>query len=116
MKNIVKISKIQAKPFIEKTFPEYSGRKFFVEFEETVFFWDTNWGGGTRNVFKAMSFDGKVFGMNVPAPWKNMVEGTSLHLNENVVVVEHSIFCGCDMGIRIHAHPSLSPKLLAGGK
>jgi hypothetical protein len=70
MKNIVKISKIQAKPFIEKTFPEYSGRKFFVEFEETVFFWDTNWGGGTRNVFKAMSFDGKVFGMNVPAPWK----------------------------------------------
>jgi len=108
----IKINTAQAKPFVEKTFPEYRGRKFLVEFSETVTFYDTNWGGGSQNKYKAVTFDGQVFGMNVPAPFCNPIEGSSLPLNSNVVVVEHSIFCGTDCGITIHAHPSLAPKWL----
>ena len=105
----IKVRKAQVKPIVEVTFPDYKGRKFRVQFTDTVTFHDTNWGGGSRNYYQAVKMDeGKAGAMPNFSPWDNPLEGKKVELPENVVVVEHSIFCGKDMGLRFYAHPSRS--------
>ena len=111
--NAMKLSTKQASPIVKATFPEYNGRKFRLEFTESVTFYDTNWSGGTRNQYKAVKRDGTIGVQHIPAPWVNMVEGKKFELSPDVLVVEHSHFCGQDMGIRIYAHPSNAPKWIA---
>lgn len=53
MNHRIKINKAQARAIVEATFPNYKGRKFSVEFAETITFCDTNWSGGTRNFYYA---------------------------------------------------------------
>ena len=96
-------------------FPEYKGRKFAVEFTPTVTFYDTNWGGGSRNVYTAVSSDGRTATLSVPAPWINTVEGKTIEMPVDVLIVKHSFFCGKDMGITIYASPLHMPKWLESG-
>jgi len=111
----IKVSKSTVKPLVKATFPEYRGRTFQVEFTPTVTFHDTNWGGGTRNYYKAVRLeDGKVGAFPNFAPWNNPIEGKRVELPEGVVVVEHAIFCGQDLGLRFYANPSMSRLLQAG--
>ena len=112
MNQTIKITRKQAEKILRATFPTYSGRKISLEFAQKVWFYDTNWGGGTRNQYAGIKADGTVAKLNVPAPWINPIEGTSWELPADVLIVEHSIFCGQDMGIRIYAHPSNLPKWL----
>lgn len=49
---------------------------------------------------------------SAPAPWINPVEGKTVELSPEVLIVEHSIFCGKDSGITVYVHPSVMPKLL----
>ena len=100
----MKISKTQAiKKILSETFPEYTGRKFFADYSGRVTFIDTNWGGGTRNSYKAVNLEnGKVQPLPVSAPWANPVEGHSVEIPAGCAVVEHSIFCGQDSGITLH--------------
>lgn len=107
---VLKVTRKQAASILAATFPEYRGRSIKVVFENTITFYDTNWGGGTRNVYKAIASDGRVAQLQVPAPWLNMVEGKSVEIPQNALVVEHSDFCGHDCGITIHAHTSHLPK------
>jgi len=108
------LTRKQAKPILDATFPAYRGRKIKVKFTETVNVNDTNWSGGTRNQYQAIGADGLVVDLtaNVPAPWVNPIEGTKIELTENFLIVEHSHFCGKDCGITIYSHPSNSPKIL----
>jgi len=113
MNTSLKVKKSEVAPIVEYAFPNYTGRKFSVEAAERVTFYDTNWGGGTRNVYVALNMDTSKGGRFIaPAPWVNPLEGKTYDLPENVVIVEHSIFCGKDCGIRIYAHPSRFPALL----
>lgn len=106
------VKKAQIKPVLDVTFPEYKGRTFKVQFTDKVTFSDTNWGGGTRSFYKFVQMDtGKVAPLSVPAPWDNQYEGKTMDLPENIVVVEHIIFCGQDLGIRFYVHPSLQRML-----
>lgn len=95
---------IQAvKPLVKATFPDYTGRKFCVVPTDTITLHDTNWGGGTRNQYKAVRLeDGKVSEFAAPAPWLNGAEGTPITIPEGHVVVEHSIFCGKDIGLTFY--------------
>lgn len=94
----------------------YRGRKVRVVFEETVILHDTNWGGGTRNwyyFFNMENSQGQT--LPAPAPWVNPFEGERVELPESVIVIERSHFCGKDLGLTIHAHPSRQPHFLTSG-
>jgi hypothetical protein len=101
----MKISKKQADPIVKLAFPEYKGRKYFVEFTDKVVFYDTNWGGGTRNKYVIVRSDGKKMEFNAPAPWVNPVEGKTFEIPEGVAVVRWAIFCGKDCGVTISLNP-----------
>jgi hypothetical protein len=113
MNHKMKLKKAQAWPIVKATFPNYKGRTFHIEFTNKVTFFDTNWGGGSRNSYAAVRSDGKTAKLGVPAPWINPVEGKSIELPEDVLVVEHSIFCGKDCGITIYANTCHLPKWLS---
>lgn len=112
----VKLTRKQAKPILEATFPEYRGRKIKVEFTDRVTFWDTNWGGGTRNYYKFVHVSGKVATLAPAAPWMNVVEGHMVLIPEDVLVVMHSIFCGKDVGVTVYCNPRNAPKWLEAGR
>jgi hypothetical protein len=112
----MKLKKAQVRKVLELTFPEYRGRKFNLEFTNEVRFWDTNWGGGTRNVYKAVSSDGRVASQSIPAPWVNQTEGSTYEIPLDVLVVKHTIYCGKDLGITIYANPVHQPKWLEATK
>ena len=113
MLDAIKITRKQALPIIQSTFPDYTGRKIKIEFTDKVTFYDTNWSGGTRNYYVALRSDGSTRAPYIPAPWINTVEGSKVELPENVLIIMHSYFCGSDMGITIYANPCYAPKLLA---
>lgn len=110
----VKVKKSQIKPILEATFPEYRGRTFKISFTTHVTFYNTNWGGGSRNEYKAVRIDGKIADIPVLAPWNNPIEGKRVELPADVLVVEHSMFCGTDCGITIHSHPCNAPRWIEG--
>ena len=112
MNATVKLTRKQAKAIIEASFPNYTGRKITVEFTEKVTFSDTNWGGGSRNQYHAINANGRTARLHAPAPWVNPVEGKTIELPADVLIVKHSMFCGQDCGLRIYAHPVNAPKWL----
>ena len=93
---------------VTRTFPNYTGRKFRIVPAETVTLHDVNWGDGSRNQYRvtALSLDAEsVKAVPAPAPWANPYEGAIMPIPQGWAVVEHSIFCGKDCGIRIHVNP-----------
>ena len=112
----MKVKKSDIWPIVSEVFPNYTGRKFRVEARESITFYDTNWGGGTRNQYAAVSLStGKSGVYTAPAPWVNIVEGSRAEILPDVVIVCHSIFCGTDTGITVYAHPSRFPALIGAG-
>jgi len=112
----LKLTTAQARLFAKAAFPTYRGRKFKMIFTDKVTFYDTNWSGGTRNQYVAVNSDGRTAMLHAPAPWVNPVEGKTVELPENAVIVEHTIFCGDDCGLRIYVHPVHLPKWLPAPK
>lgn len=111
METRIKITKQQAAPFVSRTFPNYCGRKFSVSFVDTMRFYDTNWSGGTKNEYAAIGSNGAAR-FDAPAPWVNPVEGALIAMRPDVAIVEHSYFCGKDLGITIYLHPEHGPKYI----
>ena len=114
MAKSIKVRKAQVRPILKRSFPDYRGRKFKIEFTDEVNFYGTNWSGGSRNSYAFVHADGNDKFLSAPAPWVNPYEGKKHLLPENVLVVRHTIFCGKDLGITIYAHPSYAPRLLGG--
>lgn len=112
----IKVTRKQVEALVNATFPDYTGRKFAVHFAENITFYDTNWSGGTRNEYAAVRVDGRTAHFVAPAPWVNGLEGKTAPLPVDIVVVEHSIFCGKDCGITIYANPVHAPKWLPAGR
>jgi hypothetical protein len=100
---INKASGKAVKAIVSETFPDYKGRKFYVEDSGRVTFHDTNWGGGTRNYYSAISLsNGKAQRLADYAPWANPAEGKTVEIPAGFAVVQRSIFCGQESGITIH--------------
>ena len=94
---------------------QYKGRKFQVETSKEVCC-NSHWEGGSRSNYARVDLqNGKfeIFGQS-----GTMFDRTPIPvvtLDEKTAVIEHSIFCGKDMGIRIIVHPSIMPKLITAG-
>lgn len=111
--NAIKITRKQAAQILSATFPDYTGKKISVKFQEKLTFYDTNWSGGTRNKYAAYRLDiEKSATFDAPAPWMNPTEGVTVQMPTNGIIVEHSHFCGKDCGITIYSHPQNAPKWL----
>lgn len=92
----MKISKTKAvKAILKETFPDYTGRKFYLDNSGKVSFTNTNWCEGSRNAYKAINLEnGKVQQLSVPAPWANTVEGSTVEIPEGFAVVCWAHFMG----------------------
>lgn len=114
--NAIKLTSKVARPITDQVFPDYKGRKFSVDFTNSVTFFDTNWGGGTRNKYAAIGRDGQKGTFTAPAPWVNPLEGQTIELTPDVIIVEWSIFCGKDLGLTIYAHPDHAKTLIGNAQ
>ena len=96
------------KDIVRRTFPDYKGRTYRLYKQASVTLSDLNWSGGTRSWYAAVN----VADMNVghlvwnkhPMDPKNP-EGTRIDIPPNMIVVEHSHFCGKDMGLKFYVNP-----------
>jgi len=114
MKEPIKLRKAQVRPIVDKVFPDYRGRKFKLEFTDAVVFSDLHWDGGSRNSYGFVRADGEMAFLPASSPWDCPFEGKKLPLPQNILVVQHTVVCGHDLGITIYAHPCWAPKLLEG--
>jgi hypothetical protein len=109
---VMPVKKSVVQPLLNAAHIMYHGRKIKVKFTTTVTFYDTNWSGGTRNQYTGVKGDGSSLTYQAPAPWVNPVEGKTFELTPDIIVIEHSVFCGKDLGLTIFVHPSYLPKWL----
>ena len=97
-------------------FPEYRGRKFRAQVATSVTFSDVHASGGTINTYRLVRLaDGLCADMIEGVPWQNGVEGSMVALRAGFVVVEHTRFCGQDLGLRFHVHPEDVARVIAQG-
>lgn len=110
----IQIDRRLAESLIKATFPEYNGRKVCVVVCDRVQISDLNWSGGSRSQYRSCTLDGRATGSadahNQSPPWNNQVEGSQVALEANHAIVEHSIFCGKDMGLTIYVRPDGLPR------
>lgn len=100
-----------------RAFPEYRGRSFRVSIAGVVTLHDLNWGGGTRNVYKAVPLtrEGAANGLPTFSPWNNPAEGKTLEIPAGWAVVEHTVFCGTDLGLTVHVGTGDMARVLPNG-
>jgi hypothetical protein len=106
MNNRMKLNSKQVKNILAVTYPDYRGRKFTIEFCDTIHFHDTNWAGGTRNYYTFLNTEGHAVELPSPAPWVNPYEGLTVKIPDNILIIIHDYFCGKDCGIHIVANTS----------
>ena len=110
-----KLKKAEAWPIVGKVFPNYRGRKFKLQFTETIMFSNIHWGGGSRNRYGFVRADRETAYLPASSPWDSPFEGKRMDLPQEILVVQHTFFCGKDLGCTIYAHPIWAPKLLPKG-
>lgn len=112
----IKVARQDVAAIVAATFPSYKGRKFRIAAKDAVSLQDLNWSGGTRSQYRGCTLDGKssgaADGYNARAPWDNPAEGATIPIPVGFALVEHVIFCGKDLGLRIYVNPADMPKLL----
>ena len=120
----IKLNKKDVKCILDKSFPDYTGRKFKLELLDkgreipTESYWD----GGTRSSYVIVSDELKCMGDS--HQYSNMHPAKQYELsprwiaNDYQLLVEHSYFCGQDCGITIYATKTstMIPKNLLGIK
>jgi hypothetical protein len=94
----------------------YSGKKFKVRVvsEVTIPSYAGNWDGGSRDAYRLVELESGrdvAASDNVSAPWDKRSD-RRIVLRPGFAVVEHSIFCGKDMGLTFYVHPDNAAKLL----
>ena len=103
------------------TFPAYRGRKFAIEGDGRPVSVTSYWGGGSRDYFAAIDMrslkgGGRPRVMAVPqngTPFDGgPVAPDGVVVPEGYAIVEHSIFCGKDVGITIHVNPADMPRYI----
>jgi len=98
-----KVKKSQVKHILRITFPEYEGRKFQVEERKTYHMQDY-WDGGSRRYIKAVRIVNSRLQVASPIyeaqnPFRPQAH-SEFEIPSDILLVEHCIFCGKDLGIR----------------
>lgn len=108
MNTTLRLRKEQVRDIVARTFPDYRGRSFEMVVTETVYL-DPYGGGGTRSdYFLLDTASGCVAPYRIPlgGPFADKNAHRQVPLPANAVLIEHLRFCGKDMGIKFHVHPS----------
>lgn len=103
--NLIKIMKA--------CFPDYTGRKFSLEFIKDSFEVTSYWDEGSKTYYVFVNYEGKT--MEVPShshPFIQENENRKAILIKGLACVKHIIFCGHDLGLTIMLHPDEQPKQL----
>lgn len=95
----------------------YNGKKFkAVVCTETTIPADAGlWSGGTRDTYQLIHLEtGRAVTAsdNMSSPWNAARKDQTITLEPGFIVVEHSTFCGKDMGLTFYVHPDNAAKLL----
>ena len=104
----------EVKAVAQKAYPDYKGRKFAVKVANHPIDVRSYWDGGSRNYYVFLRLD-NLETMEVPqqSAFDAKIDGAdAVPLAPGLVCVEHSYFCGKDMGITIHVHPDNAPNLI----
>ena len=116
MENTIKITRKQARPILEASFPHYNGRTIRVVYTAQVCLYNTYADGGSYNDYVPLKTDGTRGRIPSFAPWDSPIEGKRFDLGRNDILVEHCHFCGHDLGVTIYAHPAQAGNLLPAGR
>ena len=95
----------------------YTGKKFkaVVVTEVTVRSDSGVWSGGSRDTFQLIELaTGRAVSVsdNMSAPWDPSRKDRTIPLKPGFAAVEHSLFCGKDMGLTFYVHPDNAAALL----
>lgn len=95
----------------------YTGKKFKARVTESVHIPMTAglWDGGSCDTYRVVRIaDGAAMMPTAEgaAPWDNERKARDIKLEPGFCVIEHSIFCGKDMGLTFHVHPADAAPLL----
>lgn len=98
-----------------RAFPDYKGRTFQLYVSDVPLNCASCWEGGSRTYYKFVRLVDGAVSQEVPAQSmfdKPLIGAEAVTLPEGIVCVEHSIFCGKDMGLRIIVRPENAAGLL----
>src|ERR1700730_5486867 len=92
---------------LKATYPDYRGRKIRIVPQRYPLNFKSYWEGGSRDYFAFVRLDTmQSAAMPAQSAFDKDIRGAeSVTLPPGVICVEHSIFCGRDIGIRIHVNP-----------
>ena len=103
------------KSVCRKAFPEYTGRKVQIRYNVKSINLQSYWDGGSRSYFAIVRLqDNEILSVPENHPAFSPINGIdNFTIPEGYVVVENRIFCGRDMGLKLHVSES-APLLESG--
>jgi len=96
----------EIKVMAQKAFPSYTGRTFKLDNSGRPISLVSHWSGGSRDYYVVLqlgSNDTKAIPQN--GTMFDTVNVEPISVPPGFLIVEHSIFCGKDMGITFHVNP-----------
>ena len=103
----------EVKELIAQTYPEYKGRKIFVE-KSDIYHMENYWSGGTKRYAIAIKL-ATMETMPAPDITTNPYHGEAhvdIAIPDGFAIVEHTIFCGRDIGISVIVNSNTFPKMI----
>ena len=95
------INNEKVKEIAKRAFPGYSGRKFKIEPLNFPIEFSSYWDGGSRNYYVLLRLDNYEI-LPIENTWSNPFGRVNIpELPYGIILVEHTIFCGKDLGITI---------------
>lgn len=96
---------------LKEIFPDYKGRKFFLDTDTSIDpNYNANWDGGSKTEYRFLtSKNGTIHKFTPPdlAPWKRNY-GETIELNESLACATRSWCCGYECGCTLHVAPQLA--------
>lgn len=115
------VEKQDVADLVKVAYPDYTGRKYQVQ-TATKYHLSNYWSEGSINFAKLARYENGWKVLDAPESTKdpfNKVAHATIDIPKNGLVVEHSIFCGKDLGITVYIHPEslfiTGPKSLTQG-
>jgi hypothetical protein len=96
---------------MQSAYPEYKGRRFFIEARVDPFYVFSYWFEGSRDYYIFVRADGSKMGLPQSPPWtQHQGENRTAQLVPGLACVRHTICCGNDRGLTLILHPNDLPK------
>lgn len=96
----------EVKEMAHKAFPSYSGRKFKLDNSGRPVNMTSHWDGGSRDYFVVLQLgSGQAKEIPQNGTMFDRVDVKDTVVPPGFVIIEHTIFCGKDLGITFHVDP-----------